>query len=1455
VRIRLPRRSAGATPRRPDVGTVALALVAYVPLLLTHPTMVGADTKQYLYLDPAKLLSKAPSLWDPSVGLGTVTHQNIGYLFPMGPYYWAAERLGLPDWIAQRIWLGSIIFLAGFGVRRLLRTLAWQGAGITVASFAYALSPYLLHYVYKHSVILLPFVALPWLLDATVRSLRHPGWRDPARFALVALASGGVNATSLLLVLLAPAAWVAHAVWVEKEITLRAAVPPILRIGVLGLATSLWWMAGLALQGSYGINVLRFTETYKTVSDASTPTEVTRSLGYWFFYGIDAVGPWFRAAVTSTQSLPAMVLSFALPTLAVAAALWTRWRYRIFFVVLAVTGVVVSVGAHPWSSPSPYGAVFKAFTATESGLAMRSTPRAVPLVALGVAVFLGAGAAAAAAWRPQRRLLVAGPLLVAVVANLSPLWMGRMLDEFLERPSDVPAYWHEVGRRLDAGDRGTRALEVPGIEFANYRWGETVDPITPGLTDRDYAARELVPYGSDASADLMGAIDLPLQDGTLVPDAYASILRLLGVGDLVLRNDLEYERFRTPRPRPLAAAMAGAAGLGRAEGFGPDTPNVAGPTAPLVDDLELGLPEDLPDPNAVVVHPVEDPLAVVRAVPERRATVVAGDGSGLVALAEAGVAAGDPTVGLDPERLVVYSGTVSDDPAALDRLLDAGAELVVTDTNRKAGLRWGSTKDIWGATELADEVAPEDPSDNRLDLFGGRGTAVQTVAQHRGGLEVTASGYGNDLTFTPGDRAVNAVDGDPATSWRVGAFADVRGEWLRLRAPGTSTVRCDRVRLVQAGGPSNRRITELELRIDGAASGRRVRLDDTSHAAPGQSVTTGATRCNQLELRVVDTDRGELATYRGLSGVGFAEVSLSDVVVTEVIRPPVDLLRAVGERSADHAVRWVFRRQQAARESEAPDPEPVLRRVVDSPVARTATLSGLVRLSPAAPGPILDAAVGRAGDAGRTTDASGHLRNDVGSRAARAFDDDPVTAWRSPLDPAPGAWVQVISSSGPIRATVDSLTLVDDGRHSLPTRAHLEVDGVALPSFDIEVPAGGAGRGRRSTVEIEPQVVDGAWVRLVIDEIRAVTSPDWLTKRPVTLPVGIAELGGLGVAEPADAPLPDGCRDDLVALDGTPVPVRITGPAGAASAGGRVAAERGEALRIEGCGPVELPADGVLLETRSGAGTGIDVDLAVLSSTPTEAAATTAAAPGLAVTRTGPTGYDLAVGPGGSGPWWLVLGQSHNAGWHLHAGDRDLGTSTLVNGFANGWRIDPDEVPAGTELRLVWEPQRTVWFALLASAVGFLVCLVLALRARRPAVRGSTQPVRPTFVPLLDAFGQPAGATATVVLAGVAAVGGAVVVGPWWALPSAAVAAAAARTRWGWWLLRVACVGGLGLAGAYVVAKQWRNAYPLDFDWPQHFDAVGPLTMWAWVLLVVECAVEAVRAGWRRDAELDDDRA
>ena len=94
-------------------GAAVLAVFAYVPLLAVRPGVVTPDTKTYLYLDPLRFLSQVAFMWDPTVGLGTVTHEYIGYLLPMGPFFAVFHLLGVPVWVAQRLWLGSILFVAG----------------------------------------------------------------------------------------------------------------------------------------------------------------------------------------------------------------------------------------------------------------------------------------------------------------------------------------------------------------------------------------------------------------------------------------------------------------------------------------------------------------------------------------------------------------------------------------------------------------------------------------------------------------------------------------------------------------------------------------------------------------------------------------------------------------------------------------------------------------------------------------------------------------------------------------------------------------------------------------------------------------------------------------------------------------------------------------------------------------------------------------------------------------------------------------------------------------------------------------------------------------------------------------------------------------------------------------------------------------------------------------------
>ncbi|MBI2709550.1 MAG: DUF3367 domain-containing protein [Actinobacteria bacterium] len=1436
--------------------TAALAAVTYVPLLLTHRGMVGADTKSYLYLDPDRLLGRAAAMWDPNIGLGTVTHQNIGYLWPMGPYYWAFQHLGVPDWIAQRLWLGSIIFLAGLGVRYLMRTLGQQGPQVVASMFLYAFTPYVLTLAARLSVILLPFAGLPWLIALTIRAARERSWVHPAAFALIITTIGSSNATALILAGFGPVLWLPFAVRVQREISLRDALATVVRIGVLTTAASLWWISGLWAQGKFGIDILKYTETARTVADSSTPPEVLRGLGYWFFYGGDKLGPWIEPSREYTQNPPLILLTYLIPSLALLGAGLLRWRYRAYFVVLAVVGLVAAVGAHPWGSSPPWGRAVAAFLQTRAGFAMRSLPRAVPLVALAFAVLAGAGLAALGAWARRTLLPAAGATAAIAVLALPPLWTGNMVAQNLQRPEKVPAYWVQAAAWLQARDRGaggwrTRVLEVPGSDFASYRWGSTVDPITPGLMDRPYVARELIPYGSPPSADLLNAFDRQMQESVLDPRAIAPVARLMGVGDIVQRADLAYERYNLARPRQVYQVLRAAPGLGRPRGFGPAGPNIPDPLLPLQDEVELASPPTLPDPRPVTVFPVKGAPSIVRAASADTPVVLAGDGEGVVDLAGAGLLRGD--------EVILSSAWFAAAPDALAReLRRPGAVLVVTDTNRRAARRWGTVRETNGATERAGQrpLVP-DPSDNRLDVFPAAGDDSRTVVEQRGGVRADATSYGNPVSYTPESRPANAVDGDPSTAWSTAAFASAIGERLLLTYQRPRTT--DRITLQQFdSGVQNRWITKVRLRFDDGKP-VDVALGDASRRAPGATLRFPSRTFRKLSIEIRATDPGRMDSYQTASGVGFADVRLGsgDRRLDEVVRLPRDLLDTAGTASASRALAIVLTRQRTTATSGLrSDEELRIARSFTLPTTRSFGISATVRLDPRAPEGVIDRLLGIPPAARGGVDGSSSRRQpgDPLARATSAIDGDPATHWSPGFLGQAGEWV-AYESAKPIAFDRMDLRVVADGRHSVPTRVRVEADGRPVATLTLPAVTDQARKDATTLVPLRlPRTVRAGSIKVVVEATRPVQTRDWISGATVEMPVGLAELGipGLQVTQPQGR-FDDRCRA-LVSADRNRVGLRVGGTIADALAGRALPARPCDVaggLRLgEG---LSLGAGAHVLRTSEGKVGGLDVDQLVLRSTARGAADPGAGAlvperarPEVRVVGGGRTRMRVVVGAR-AGATWLVLGQSQNAGWRATAGGRDLGPSTLVDGYANGWLLPAGTGPVTVDLR--WTPQRVVWGAIAVSVLAVAACLVLlALGWWKRRGRVLVPPLGDQPLPLdlrraWRSSGAPPSWRATLLAAILTGAGAALVIGAAAGLVAALAALAVCRLRRARAVTALLPAGLLMLAGLYTVARQVRHRLPPGFDWTTYFTLVEPVAYMVAPLLLLELVVERLWSG------------
>lgn len=1415
---------------------LAYGALCFVPLLATSPGQVVADTKTYLYLDPGRLLRRAWSMWDPHVGLGTVTHQNIGFLWPMGPYYWAMERVGVPDWAAQRLWLGGILLLAGLGARFLARTLGWRGPAVAVATCAYGLSPYVLTIAVRISAILLPFVALPWLVALVIRATRTGSWRHPAAFALIVASTGTSNATSILLVGMGVVVWVLWALltgWARP----RAVLLAVGRTSVLSLATNAWWVAGLSVQATHGVPVLRYTESVEVTAAASAAQEVLRGLGYWFFYGDDARGPWVGPSTPYQTDRWLIAATFTVPVLGLLALGLTRWRHRSYAVALLTVGLALAVGVHPYRDPSPFGRALRAFLHLDVGMAMRSMPRAAPLVVLALALGLAAGVRALAGARPRLGGPASAVLVVLVVASLPPLWQRSLAPENLRRPEEVPSYWQDAARALDERDDGTRVLELPGTDFTSYRWGVTVDPVTPGLMDRPMAARELVPQGSAAGWNLLKSLDGRFQAGLGEPAALAPVARLLRAGDLLVRSDLAFEHYDTPRPRAFWDLVRSAPGLGAPIDFGEAIANVAAEPAPMLDELALATPP-LPDPPPVAVLPVTGAPAIVGTKPTQRPVVLAGDGEGIVDSAAAGL--------LDGHELVRYSAALSDDE--LGAALEDGAALVLTDTNRRRGERWGNIRFTNGFTEPAGyEPLRIDRSDARLPVFPDAGDDTRTVAVHRGGLTAAATSYGIRNELLPEHRPVNAVDGDPTTAWRTAENDPTTGERLVLTLeeearPGTVTFLAPTWRV-------NRWVTQVELRFDGEDP-LLIDLDDRSRRAPGQTVDIGDRSFRELSIEVRADSAGPQGRYGGLSSTGFAEVVLGDgaMRVDELIRPPTDLL-ARAERSLEHPLAIVLTRLRAApTDVERLDEEQALARLLQLPDRRQASLGGTARLSARAPSAVVATLLGGE-DGGAATGASSSLPAVV-ARPDAALDGDPHTAWVAAYGDQAGQWLEV-RSPRPVPFDDIGLEIVADGRHSVPTTVGVEVDGTRVATIELPAIEDGDEPGATEPVELAlPRPVTGSRLRVVVDGVRERETTDWGSRAIRTLPVAVAELRVADVTLPAPVgELSTGCRDDLLTLDGRPVPIEVRGDASAAV--------QGEPLEVRACEPsIDLAAGEHVLRAAPGTDTGLDLDRLVLASAAGGGAARPAvdgvgASPAPSSTSPSPTVTVLSEdedavrlrvdGATVGEDLWVVLGQSHSKGWAASIDGEDLGPSQLVDGFANGWRVSP--VSASFEVDVRFTPQRRVDLALWLSLIAAIGCLALVLRRPRTLAPEPTAEAV-DLVPLRDQPPALAGALRAPLVLGFAALGW-LLAGPTVGLAVGALALVVTGGLLPGWATAVLPAAAMATSAAYVVAAVWRRRPRPGLEWITELPRAHPVAWFAVLALVVVTAVAAVR-GRRR---------
>ncbi|PRY01581.1 alpha-(1-_3)-arabinofuranosyltransferase [Allonocardiopsis opalescens] len=1312
--------------RRLSLLAVCLLLAAIA--FSTEPGRIVGDTKLDLTIDPLGFLGRALYLWDPAY-FGQLQNQAYGYLFPNGPFHALLIALDMPEWAVQRLWMALLLCAAFTGTVQVARALGIGGLHTQIlAGLAYALAPRVLTLISANSAELQPTMLLPWILLPLVTGAREG--RSPLRAAALSacafLLCGGTNAASELAVLVVPLLF----------LLTRAPGPRRRRLTGWWLTAiamvSCWWLVPLLIMGRYVYSFMPFTEDAATTTSVTSLTNVLRGTTNWMgFLPVDG-RPWLPAGWELAVVPWLVVVTAVLAGLGLAGLLAGRLPERTFLVATLLTGVAILAGGHV-GEVAGVQAEFVRNLLDGPLSPFRNVHKFDALVRLPLVLGLAnlPAAARAVAWR--RALLGCGAAAVALSA-VPAVTVGVAPRGSFE---DVPAYWRQAVDWLNAEAGGAMALAVPGSGRGEYLWGRPMDEPLQPLSDGRWSNHMVIPWGSAGISRLQHELDARLSSGEGSAGLTSTLARM-GVGYLVVRNDLDRAGLRGAYPAQVHSALESSPGIHRVAEFGPVVGVPEGGTQAGADWIDQPYP-------AVEIYQVEEAAPLVGTVPAEDALRVTGGPEALLALAEEGV--------LDDDRPVI----LGDDPGAEAIAPEA---TVVTDTLRRRETAFADVRRNDGPTlTAAQERSESGPVSDVLDPAWEPYTSVAAPL----GAAVTASSSAADLDASGARRDAGrspfaAVDGDPGTAWRPGAWTGPVGEWIEIEF--AEPLDLSEITVAFEHDPWSPAPSRIELATDAGRSTVPVQATDRPQRL---SVPEGTTERLRLRIDALDW---EPAALFGVSA-GIAEIEVPGVEVARTVEVPgvegasTTVLTGSGSVPAcvEGSVMWTC---SAAREVLGEDGYgfdrtfPVSGALAEAGGAR---VSGRVTVTDPAEADMRANALAGGPDASVSSVAGAHP---AGAGWA-ALDGDPSTAWYAdPGEREP-------------RLELDFGRTVDLGETRFVFARPESVSAPVRVSVAAETAEG-------------TRVAEGylsSSGELDLGELRAEQAVITFTP-PLGQPLELAEveIGGVEPREvPADRPIPPGCGlGPTLEVDGTPVRTEIVdGTVGELLAG--------RPLEYASCEPVPLTGgEARLAHSEPGV---YRLESAVVES---------ASAPlpggggepvelgGADVISWGPSSREVHVFAEEDG--YLVVNENFNEGWQATAGGREL-VPVRLDGWRQAW-----ELPAGTygTVTMRYTPDTAYQLALGVGAglVGGLLFLLAAAHRIGGAALPAARPGRPRLrllVPLTVALGAWTAGAAGVVVLGAALT---LALWPGWV---------ERRSRWltGPWpvlVLLTLAGGSLGLAGA-----------------------------------------------------------
>ncbi|MFK4594315.1 hypothetical protein RKD30_000982 [Streptomyces pristinaespiralis] len=693
----------------------------------------------------------------------------------------------------------------------------------------------------------------------------------------------------------------------------------------------------------------------------------------------------------------------------------------------------------------------------------------------------------------------------------------------------------------------------------------------------------------------------------------------------------------------------------------------------IADDTPVQVEGLFPRQRAVEIY--EPPAGTARPgkarlTPASAAAVVSGGPESLLPLSAGGRLDGRPAV------------LAGDELPGVDRpsLYAAGDGMRRADT--RFGLVNSNTSHTYTSEERNALEAVQDPGAEPRQILPLTSPGHQTTAVLRGAASVSASSAGNWLFHLPQYDPVNAFDGNPATGWAEGSPGSPEGEWVRIDFNGPTTV------------PATLRLTPLPSgNVRAAPTAVRVETDlgsRTSALRPDgsvQEVDAPEGAASWLKVTVLESQQGR----PGLTGAGFAEITVPGVQVTRMLRLPEDAPKETGG-----SVVYSLQRGSDPGGLSAVAAEVGLHRQFNA--ARSGAYTVRATALPV-PGEALDKLLfeltGQRDKIVTSADSTAALGTNLSPR--NLTDGDLTTAWIAGERP-------VLHLSWPKKTSVGEIVFAAAGGLSTrPEQVQISSpDGTAVAAVD-----------ENGMARFPPITTDR--MDITVSRTAPLTLHNPVADDQLQLPVGLSEIHIPALKE-FRAPQPDPDRTFTLPCGKGPV-LSVDGQFLETRAEGRV-------RDLTGRRPVDvsLCTDGsrVDLDERTHTVEAGDAGpLAVTGVTLTTGTPASAGPERALEVREGTGDHrSVRVGPGDAS--YLQLHENHNPGWKATLDGEEL-TPLRIDGWQQGWLVPAGQ---GGTVELEYEPS-WMYRAGLAGAgllLAVLVCLALLGRRGRAAEHTAAPP-------------------------------------------------------------------------------------------------------------------------------------